>query len=703
MSLQHRLSELMQALTHPPYYVIRPPQSSPTSWQEASAEAYLLEALSSDTNEPPKNLISTKVRLNADATLVEDQVTRLSRTSLALAPHTDSSNQQNPHSIVIFGMSRPDVSGGLTQLISVDDIAADLDEQTIDLLSKRSWPIGKTPKAILENHPVQGLTISYYKKQLERTLELGATLSPPQVIALRQLDNCIDTLSKKNSLQLKAGETAIINNHKVLHGRTALSQDTRRLMFRYRLKATFEVIKRILDQPPEISTPTIGQTADHCCRVLESQGQTAESNLISAWAGLSKPSTGPMISSDGQRLFKQGRFSDAKVSLEQSLRRKPEHFTTNYLLSAIATHAKDSETAKAYLTAAARAEPFRGRSRVDDKRHTILKLRSFEGARVAPKKLSNGRYTTSLKGAQVSTKSLIDKERFQLMLGNISSQSAVDIEPPRCDLIFNGISDIDSSPSAWKTVNTLLDKWSGIPVINRPQFLTNTTRDAVAKICNSIDGLKAGVTKRYDSMTLMDNAKLVKDIESEFNYPVLTRTIGTHTGATFQKSETSAELSKALHQLDNKRDIYVTQYVDSRSGDSSFQKIRCFFVDGTPYPVCNIRSLHWEIRNRSRYLATSSNKEWIAEEAYSMEHFAEYMGEDRLSALVALHERINLDLFGVDFALLSSGEILVFEANVAMRHNYDYVELAPQIKPALDRVGAAFNEMVTSRINSTGV
>jgi hypothetical protein len=86
-----------------------------------------------------------------------------------------------------------------------------------------------------------------------------------------------------------------------------------------------------------------------------------------------------------------------------------------------------------------------------------------------------------------------------------------------------------------------------------------------------------------------------------------------------------------------------------------------------------------------------------------MEHFAEYMGEDRLSALVALHERINLDLFGVDFALLSSGEILVFEANVAMRHNYDYVELAPQIKPALDRVGAAFNEMVTSRINSTGV
>ena len=110
----------MHALTHPPYHLIRPPQSSPTCWQEASAEAYLLEALSSDTDEPPKKLISTKVRLNANATLFEDQVTRHSRTSLALEPHTDSSNQQNPHSIVIFGISRPDASEGLTQLISVN-------------------------------------------------------------------------------------------------------------------------------------------------------------------------------------------------------------------------------------------------------------------------------------------------------------------------------------------------------------------------------------------------------------------------------------------------------------------------------------------------------------------------------------------------------------------------------------------------------
>lgn len=700
MSLQHRLSELVHALTHPPYYLIRPPQSSPTSWQEASAEAYLLEALSSGTDEPPKKLISTKVRLNANATLVEDQVTRHSRTSLALEPHTDSSNQQNPHSIVIFGMSRPDASGGLTQLISVDDIVAELDAQTIDLLSKRIWPIGQTPKAILKNHPVHGFTVSYYKKQVERTLELGATLSPEQEIALRQLDNCIDSLSRKGSITLRAGETAIINNHKVLHGRTALSQDTRRLLFRYRLRVNFENTKRLLDQPREICIPSIERTADRCCHMLESQGRTAQLNLISTWAGLSTQSRS-QTSKDGQLLFKQGKFSEAKTALEASLEHEPQHFTSNYLLSAIATRAKNPDTAKAYLTAAARAEPFRGRSRIDDHRHTILKLRSFEGARVAPKKMSNGRYTTRLKGAQISTKNLIDKERFQLILGNISSQSPVDVEPPRCDLIFNGISDIDASPGAWKMVSALVDQWSGIPIINHPQFLSNTTRDAVANICNSIDGLKAGVTKRYDSTTLTDPAKLVKDVESEFDYPVLTRTIGTHTGATLQKSDTSAELLNALHQLDNRRDIYVTQYVDSRSDDSSFQKIRCFFVDGRPYPVCNIRSLHWEIRNRSRFLPTSSNKEWIDEEAYSMEHFAEYMGKDRLSALSALHEHISLDLFGVDFALLSSGEILVFEANVAMRHNYDYVELAPQIKPAHDRVGEAFNRMVTSRIDST--
>jgi hypothetical protein len=315
--------------------------------------------------------------------------------------------------------------------------------------------------------------------------------------------------------------------------------------------------------------------------------------------------------------------------------------------------------------------------------------------------MSNGRYTTRLKGAQISTKYFIDKEKFQLVLGNISPQSPRDIEPPKCDLIFNGISDIDASPGAWKTVSDLVDQWTGIPIINRPQFLSNTTRDTVARICNSIDGLKAGVTKRYDAMALMDPARLVNDLESEFDYPLLTRSVGTHTGATLQKSDTRTELLNALHQLHSQRDVYVSQYIDCRSDEGSFQKIRCFFVDGVPHPVCNIRSLHWEIRNRSRYLATSSNKEWIDEEAYSMEHFADYMGEDRFSALSALHKRINLDLFGVDFALLQSGEVLVFEANVAMRHNYDYVELAPQIKPAHDRVGEAFNTMVTSRLDST--
>jgi hypothetical protein len=135
-------------------------------------------------------------------------------------------------------------------------------------------------------------------------------------------------------------------------------------------------------------------------------------------------------------------------------------------------------------------------------------------------------------------------------------------------------------------------------------------------------------------MALMDPARLVNDLESEFDYPLLTRSVGTHTGATLQKSDTRTELLNALHQLHSQRDVYVSQYIDCRSDEGSFQKIRCFFVDGVPHPVCNIRSLHWEIRNRSRYLATSSNKEWIDEEAYSMEHFADYMGEDELHPVV---------------------------------------------------------------------
>ena len=152
-----------------------PPTKGHASWQEASAIAFALECIGSSSGEVPSRLGATRVTVNPKASSVEDAVTRYSRTTIALEPHTDSSQQRNPHSIVIFGMSRPDDTGGETQMVVVDELLPLLDSETIKLLREPIWPLGKKPKSILGSEPgSHDIRIRYYRKQLGRGLELGA-------------------------------------------------------------------------------------------------------------------------------------------------------------------------------------------------------------------------------------------------------------------------------------------------------------------------------------------------------------------------------------------------------------------------------------------------------------------------------------------------------------------------------------------------
>ena len=171
MDVLAKSREILEALTTFPYYVVMAPTTGHASWQEASAIAFALECIGSSSGELPSRLGATRVTVNPKASSVEDAVTRYSRTTIALEPHTDSSQQKNPHSIVIFGMSRPDESGGETQMVVIDELLPLLDSKTAELLRQPIWPMGKQPKPILETGSASDEThISYYRKQLDRSL-----------------------------------------------------------------------------------------------------------------------------------------------------------------------------------------------------------------------------------------------------------------------------------------------------------------------------------------------------------------------------------------------------------------------------------------------------------------------------------------------------------------------------------------------------
>lgn len=717
MDVLAKSREILEALTTFPYYVVMPRTKGHASWQEASAIAFALECIGASSGELPSRLGATRVTVNPKASSVEDAVTRYSRTTIALEPHTDSSQQKNPHSIVIFGMSRPDESGGETQMVVIDELLPLLDSDTIDLLCEPNWPLGRQPKPILETDPNTGETrISYYRKQLERSLELGASLSQQQHAALSALDTTITRLAAKRSFRLEKGETLLINNHKVLHGRTALAEESTRLMIRYRLRTDFATCSHALRSEASL-TPSIAERLMHAASVLEEQGRKTQARILrsdktlfgemrgsknSGSKSFNPPPSGSAPSMvDVREALKEKRFSEAQSMLEQLAQKDEGGFDVAYFLSALATRRnEDAEAAKALLSAAS-SRPFLKVSR-DPTKPVVLKIRAFEGTKVKFRFADDGAVRTRLVGGQISTKYWIDKERFHITLGNAAGQTFGEASVPRFDVLFNAISDIDASPNALVGLEAFIANHNIENVINRPDALRRTTRDSIARLAKASPHLRSGKTQRYSGAALLDIPKLASEITSDLSFPLLVRSVGTHTGSTLSKCDDHQSLREALHGLSKMRDLYVTEFIDVAGDTGVFQKIRAFYIDGDLYPIHLLRGEHWEVGRRGDRLKIMHEQSWMQEdEAHCLNDLPDYLGATQHNALLDFMTEIGLDFCGVDFAADPDGKLVIFEANPAMRHHYDHVTTAPYIKPAHDRAGAAFNQMIAARIRQS--
>ena len=717
MDVLEKSREILTALTTFPYYVVMPPARGHASWQEASAIVFALECIGSSSSDLPSRLGATRVTVNPKASSVEDAVTRYSRTTIALEPHTDSSQQKHPHSIVIFGMSRPDEIGGETQMVVIDELLSVLDSETADLLRQPIWPLGKQPKPILETHPDTGETrISYYRKQLERSLELGASLSQQQYAALSVLDATITRLAVKRSFRLEKGETLLINNHKVLHGRTALAEGSERLMIRYRLRADFAACSDALNSQGSV-TPSILERLMHGASCLEEQGRKTQARILSSDQTLFRgmrtdakaesessnitPSGSAPSMVDVRKALRQKKFSEAQSMLEQLAQKKESGFDVPYFLSALATRRDEDTKATALLASAASSRPFLKVSR-DPSKPVLLKIRAFEGTKVKFRFADDGAVKTRLVGGQISTKYWIDKDHFHITLGNAADETFGAAGAPRFDVLFNAISDIDASPNALLGLEAFIANNNIENVINRPNALRRTTRDSIARLANASTHLRSGKTQRYFGMALLDIPTLTTEILSDLSFPLLVRSVGTHTGSTLRKCDDHQSLREALHALSKMRDLYVTEFIDVADDSGVFQKIRAFYIDGDLYPIHLLRGEHWEVGRRGDRLKIMHEQSWMREdEAHCLNDLPDYLGATNYTALLDFMGEIGLEFCGIDFAVDPAGKLVIFEANPAMRHHYDHVSTAPYIKPAHDRASAAFNQMIAARIKQS--
>lgn len=225
-------------------------------------------------------------------------------------------------------------------------------------------------------------------------------------------------------------------------------------------------------------------------------------------------------------------------------------------------------------------------------------------------------------------------------------------------VIVNMITEAENNAKVLLKFQELL---SGVSsrVINRPEAVLRTTRDQVAALLDGIPGLVVPKTVRLDGSDRAAAAALRK---AGIEGPVIVREVGTHTGKTVVLHESAEQAGSALRPG---QEYIATQFHDFASSDGLYRKYRMFFIGAGMILRHMYASDHWNVHNPDRARFMAPRPEIVAEER-ALIGKTEPFGARAQSVLQAVRQRMPLDFFGLDFAFMPDGDVLLFEANATM-------------------------------------
>ncbi|HWF75673.1 MAG TPA: hypothetical protein VN694_00725 [Caulobacteraceae bacterium] len=183
------------------------------------------------------------------------------------------------------------------------------------------------------------------------------------------------------------------------------------------------------------------------------------------------------------------------------------------------------------------------------------------------------------------------------------------------------------------------------------------------------------------------------------DFPVIVRPVDSHAGAGLEKLDSPADLAGYLARQAGEQ-FYLQPFVDYAGPDGRFRKLRIALVAGRPFIVHMAVSEHWMVHYLNAGMAEDAGKR--AEEAAMMAAFDTGFAARHAAAFRALHAAFGLDYFAIDCAEDREGRLLLFEADTAMIvHDMDPPDLHPYKRPAMARLLAAFQALITARLGGS--
>jgi hypothetical protein len=265
---------------------------------------------------------------------------------------------------------------------------------------------------------------------------------------------------------------------------------------------------------------------------------------------------------------------------------------------------------------------------------------------------------------------------------------------PEHDLAFVAVGESDENQILLRALEPVVRNWPRL-VLNAPERIAQLSREGTWELLRAAPGIAIPRTLRLDRESLAELASGGASIDralGETGFPFIARPIGSHAGQGLTKLETPAAVVAYL-QAQPEPEFYVARFIDYRGADGMFRKYRVALIEGRPFACHMGVSEHWMIHYLNAGMRESAAKR--AEEARFMAEFDRDFARRHARAFEALAERVGLEYFGIDCGETPEGELLIFEADVAMIvHDMDPPDLFPYKRPQMRKVFDAFRAML---------
>ncbi len=407
--------------------------------------------------------------------------------------------------------------------------------------------------------------------------------------------------------------------------------------------------------------------------VLDSLGRVAEAEAAYLALLRQAPGHAGALNNLGALLNRTGRWRAARLCYEQAARLHPAEVAGHVNLAHLLHREGELEEARRHYEAALRidadqAEAHQGLANLledcgEPEAAALHRGRGWRGRPIAhlPYRGEGSPIRVlllvSAVGGNIPAKTLLDERMFETFaLAAEFFDPALKLPPH--DVVVNGIGDADLCRDALARVPAILAR-SGKRVINDPARVRASGRLETRLRLEGIAGL------RLPRMALFARDRLdAKTLQARgFDFPLLLRAPGFHTGRHFVRVEDAGMLGPAVADLPG-TEVLAIEFLDAQGADGNFRKYRVMVIDGRLYPLHLAISPEWKVHYFTAAMADEEAHR--AEEARFLGGMAEVLGGRAMAALGQVRDRLGLDYAGIDFALGDAGEVLMFEANAAM-------------------------------------